>query len=1208
MKINLLRIQNLNSLRYDKPMELDFTDAPFSYTGLFGITGATGAGKSTLLDAITLALFGLTPRLGNRQVEDRIMTYNTGEALAELEFEHQGTHYRSSWKARRAHNNPRGKIQPSNRSLSKLDPAKGEFLIIAEGAKDVNAMVETITGLDYSRFTRSVLLAQGEFSAFLQAKEGERSELLESITGTEIYSDLSKAAFERHKLEKDKLAQMQLQLGQVELLSPEVEKELVSKLRELEKTAEAILEDGNRLEKQLQLFQQAEKNQEQLELHQKEEDQLKAALEAFQVQSDRLRAHEAALPFQAEIFSLKQLEEQQVQLEDEMQYGQKHLQSLIVKWEELQELLLQGQNRIKELQQEKVDQQGIFEKVKALDAQINAQEPAWRAAQLKAERIKASLAKVESQIHQLEQEKGQLAKMIEDKESWLKDKNAWKGRRARQATILSQSEQWLRLKNNYSRLQQDIEQQERQLNEQATKLKKSQAALQMAEVQLDRSRKELATLTQTSEISLARERLQARLDQLRQENRDLSRAVELIGDEETLSKTIHELHSRMEEQDRKRERQLLAVLNGMDACEEAEDRLQVRKQIWEQQKAIAGYAGARAELKEGEPCPLCLSKEHPFRHQSIPTFEEQAKKDLEEAKAHLEKRNKAFREALFEESKLEKEWNDLQTVLKEKEAQVKLNEQKIRQLNATHLVDGLTSRALTKQWDANQQQVKELEGQFASLKVLENKISAIQQDLQQEKERVSEARFEYEKRRDGLQQMRTQLEENLAEKQSLGDLLLPELKALGVRESHPDLPKELEKGFALFETKKEQLVELNNRRGDLKSQISNLQKMGAQEQERLKEQEEEQHDLGKNLEGLKKERTSLFGSADPLEEERKLNHSLKQAEESWNENRRQAAAVEVALKRETETQDKLQNEIQKTKEKRQQQELQLERAIRPYGFSGREALSAALLKETERKELLETQTALNRKQVELQRLGQDLEKASNELKKRITALPERSVIETRLADQRKEFEGIQQGIGRLQQQLETNKEQSRKAGNLRVQLLEQQRERDRWAALDELIGSASGKVFRTFAQGLTLARLTTLANHHLKQLYPRYRIEKTKGEDLGLDVVDTYQADNRRSMQSLSGGETFLISLALSLGLSDLAGSKARIDSLFIDEGFGTLDDQSLDIALTALENLQASGKTIGLISHRNELRERLAVRIHIEQLGNGLSKIKVIG
>ncbi len=198
--------------------------------------------------------------------------------------------------------------------------------------------------------------------------------------------------------------------------------------------------------------------------------------------------------------------------------------------------------------------------------------------------------------------------------------------------------------------------------------------------------------------------------------------------------------------------------------------------------------------------------------------------------------------------------------------------------------------------------------------------------------------------------------------------------------------------------------------------------------------------------------------------------------------------------------------------------------------------------------------------------------------------------------------------GALQDQIRQDAAQKNTAKGLVKQLEKQKKEYRRWAKLNDIIGMADGKKFRIFAQALTLEKLIFLANQHLRQLNGRYVIEKLKGDDLSLEIVDTYQANHRRSMHTLSGGERFLVSLALALGLSDLAGRQSQIQSLFIDEGFGTLDDNSLDLVLSTLENLQSSGKTIGVISHVKELKERIATQIQLVKQENGFSKLKIVG
>ncbi|MBM4292709.1 MAG: exonuclease SbcC, partial [Deltaproteobacteria bacterium] len=167
-------------------------------------------------------------------------------------------------------------------------------------------------------------------------------------------------------------------------------------------------------------------------------------------------------------------------------------------------------------------------------------------------------------------------------------------------------------------------------------------------------------------------------------------------------------------------------------------------------------------------------------------------------------------------------------------------------------------------------------------------------------------------------------------------------------------------------------------------------------------------------------------------------------------------------------------------------------------------------------------------------------------------------------------------------------------------------ELSRWERLNQLIGSANGNTFRDFAQSLTLELILEHANCFLRDLAPRYSLMRIPDQDLALQVVDHDFGDEVRSMQSLSGGETFLVSLSLALGLSSTSAQDVQIQSLFIDEGFGTLDPASLDLAISVLENLQVEGRLIGMISHVEGLSERVGLEVRVEPQGGGRSALRV--
>ncbi|WP_304164934.1 SbcC/MukB-like Walker B domain-containing protein, partial [Lonsdalea britannica] len=364
-----------------------------------------------------------------------------------------------------------------------------------------------------------------------------------------------------------------------------------------------------------------------------------------------------------------------------------------------------------------------------------------------------------------------------------------------------------------------------------------------------------------------------------------------------------------------------------------------------------------------------------------------------------------------------------------------------------------------------------------------------------------------------------------------------------------------------------------------------------------------------SLETAQQTRWNLLGNQSVKEVQAQLRQQaqdderdLRLAQEKWQSGQSQ-------LSRMSGEKQSLEQQLQRTENTLKEAASRFTDALQASPFNDEDDFTRALLSEEAREQLTALKERLNQRQQQADALhAQAEEKLAQHQAARPETLPEDLVyadVLQMLVELGNLLKSVAQQQGEIRQQLQSDQQLQDKQRTLLEEVARRRQQCEDWAQLNQLIGSQKGDKFRRFAQGLTLDHLVYLANRQLSRLHGRYLLQRKASDTLELQVVDTWQADATRDTRTLSGGESFLVSLSLALALSDLVSNKTRIDSLFLDEGFGSLDGDTLDSALDVLDNLNATGKSIGVISHVEAMKERIQVQIRVKKRnGLGISQL----
>lgn len=1242
MKILSLRFKNLNSLKGE--WKIDFTASPFDDSGLFAITGPTGAGKTTILDAICLALYHQTPRLGViSKSSNELMTRGCAESIAEVEFEVKGKGYRAFWSQRRSRNKVDGNLQDAIVELSTLRQGN----ILASQLKKKLEITEAVTGLNFARFTKSMMLSQGEFAAFLNASANDRAELLEELTGTEIYGLISEAVYQEFNQSSQKLAILESNKNGVEILAAEQIAALIAEQTQIKDydteleiqhqeltTQQLWWHEFNKTQqkKQCAIDNLATANNHKLS-NLEELEKLKCSEAAFLIKDCYQKSVDSEL-------QLREKKQQQQVLDSQFNEHSGKLAAITNSKYAAEEQHQQAENALSSLRQV------LNDKVIPLDNQYS--------------QLNEKLTDLNNESQNLANEQHNINDQIEINQQSITDKqeiidtctekNSQFSHCEVVAAKLSGWRQQVNhiasLQQEYTELQLEIDNKIQLKSSYEPKVNKLKQAIDVA---INTRLKQQQTLekTQAQIDSLLKDK--SELD-YRQSLASLQQQQQLIWQLAGLSDKFlaqqHELQT-IAQQQQDNQQQSAELISQLEILNYDYDNktahYQDKLKLVAQQHQIIELTQYRQQLQQDFPCPLCGSKVHPLitEYADIKIDDEQAQleqmaKELDELKGQkltleftltqlteqLTSSQLRSKEISKLKQQLEFEWQhqltqlhsaevalvigDLQGITAYKQ-QIKISIDELQQqLNDLRQLQQQQQQQQQTLFDS-QSEVKELEHQLLALAQTQqydnDLVNGLQQDQHDTKQKLLANIDEYVEQFNALSLNTNNFYLQQTCHQSSSNE--PQLDIRCVTQYLNNLQQQIEdwqQNRAALDQAQKQLSIFAAAKPILNNNLAASVKKSSAIGYKLSDY---QAQINQN----RHERQQLIGakSVDTLltEHELQVTGALARAKVQ----QQAFATVTQSLAKVEGQRQQIDQEIEQIDQQVKLHGKQWQIALDNSPYQNQQAFLAALLTNEQQTQLRDLKQrldkALDKAQTELNLIEQDLNILQQQGELAVYFTKSLNDISDEIISIKNARNELGLRLGEIKHLLEDNERKSLALAKVLTQIEQAKIQHQDLDLLNNLIGSKNGDKFRRFAQGLTLDHLVSLANRQLDKLQGRYQLRRKSSGILELEVLDLWQADMSRDTRTLSGGESFLVSLSLALALSDLVSFKTSIDSLFLDEGFGTLDADTLDIALDALDNLNASGKMIGVISHVEAMKERIPVQIQVfKKSGLGYSEL----
>ena len=1221
MRILTIRFKNLNSLEGE--WTIDLTHPAFLHEGIFAITGPTGAGKTTILDAICLALYGRTPRLSKiNKNANEIMSRHSGECFSEVVFEAASGKYRCYWSQHKSRRKANGELQSPKQEISDVITGK----ILESKIKNVAAYIENVTGMDFDRFTRSMMLAQGGFAAFLQASPDERSPILEQITGTEIYSQISKGVHERRVNEHKKLELLHAECSQCVVLSSEEEETLSLAYHQKQCLDKELAEKIHKNQQTLQFLENVRQLEQSLKSVQVEISELDKKKIAFQPKQSQLDWANKALELEADYAELCVQRKNLKDLQFSLTQCQNQQPSIENKVKQKLSFNLEAEEQYRLKKNFYSAQLPIIGHVRTLDRTLSDRE--------------LEIAELTKEIQCLNLELEKILDELEHDEKRLKQKNLalerlenillqTKGDAAlieSLALIQKQAVSWQELNQcaNEKRLEfVHLQEKVKKANEDFLLSKKTVSLSEdkVSQLKLDHHSEvdRINLLLEGKDVVAWRQALSCAMKR----KECLVSAKREIDQFMTFQNNFTEFTKKQQQCLQSLDVILKEITQQHEIQTSVEADLLLQEETVKRLRLIANFEEARHQLEEEKPCPLCGSLDHPYVH----SYSDEDKDEAERKLKQLKNESKQSSQILFDKKIKQGELNQQLHFLidniadqkKSMDSALSLFNTYVYELAVRELFNRLPGiedvnrldklvvdhesemEKLNKVLETVESAIKRKDNILATLSKMKDDLSTAQEQLQEKQFNLHSAQQEWDLATRSYQLLNEQRSESLAQ---FNEYIKPFISKALKPESLPSVLDELkqrrcewESNCDKRETTQQELISLTHQKQLKYSARNNLEVQ-------LTHAQKKHQTLVDSQMKQKQERNSIFECRHPDEVENELIFNVetaqeiaKQCQKEWYDAQSESAQLNAKM---YEFSIKI-NQLQKTTDNAERDFTQ---RLDKKCFHDEHGFREARLNETQRQILHKQSHEISQKFIELQETKRNIEKQLDSDKEKINkenGLERLKVMQISLIDQQKE---LNKELGVIQGKLTDNEKLKASKKKAMESLLAQQTEIQRWDNLHSLIGSSDGKKFRNFAQGLTFELLVSRANDQLQKMTDRYLLFRSRVQPLSLNVLDNYQAGEERSTQNLSGGESFIVSLSLALGLANIASQNVRVDSLFLDEGFGTLDEEALDTALETLSHLNKEGKLIGVISHVPALKERISTQIQVKPSQGGKSQL----